>query len=291
MKWREKSLAVFYHNLFDFPLKEEEILRWQPGSKALEQVKNLPSFDYRDGFYFLKGRDDLIKKRLSRKRNSVGKLFLARKSALALASVPGVKMVALTGSLAMNNAKSEADIDLLIITAGGRLWLTRLSVYCFLVLTGLPVRRSGKKASKDRLCLNIWLDEKNLAWPREDRNIYTAHEIAQIVPLMDKNDFYWRFMNENRWILDYWPYALKIDNQKPMREEWEKTERHNSFLVGIWSVIGWFLEPLAYGFQAWYMKRKISREKISSGRAVFHPVDLSQKVLENLFLSHTRQVK
>jgi len=68
VKWREKSLTVFYHSLFDFPLKEEELLRWQPGPKALSGIKSLPLFDCRDGFYFLRGRADLIEKRLSREK-------------------------------------------------------------------------------------------------------------------------------------------------------------------------------------------------------------------------------
>jgi len=60
-------------------------------------------------FLFFKRPGRFDRKRLSREKNSAGKLFLARKSASVLTLVPGVEMVALTGSLAMNNAKPEAD--------------------------------------------------------------------------------------------------------------------------------------------------------------------------------------
>ena len=56
----------------------------------------------------------------------------------------------------------------------------------------------------------MWLDESDMVWQRKDRNIYTAHEIAQIVPLINKDKTYEKFLSHNRWILDFWPNAVKI---------------------------------------------------------------------------------
>jgi len=37
-------------------------------------------------------------------------------------------MVAITGSLAMNNVENNPDIDYLVVTVGGRLWMVRAMV-------------------------------------------------------------------------------------------------------------------------------------------------------------------
>jgi len=113
------------------------------------------------------------------------------------------------------------------------------------------------------------LDGKNLAWPPDNRNIYTAHEIAQIIPLVDKDNFYRRFIKENRWVLGYWPQALKISDRKPEKEERKKIEHHGSFLVGVWSAVGRFLESLAYRFQIWYMKGKLAARRLARAEPFF----------------------
>jgi hypothetical protein len=176
-------------------------------------------------------------------------------------------MVAVTGSLAMENATDKSDIDLMIVTKSGTLWTTRLLSYFLLKLLNFKVRKPFDKNEKDKLCLNVWLDESSLAWMK--RNIYTAHEIAQIVPLVNKDKTYEKLLSKNNWILSYWPDSVKI-----------KKIKYAKSTSPSWPFR--FLEKTLYGIQRLYMKGKITSEVVSSDRALFHPQDWSKVVLDRL---------
>ena len=64
--------------------------------------------------------------------------------------MPFVRMVALSGSLAHLNADGEADLDLFVITAPGRVWSVTLT-------TLLRARLLGWRR---RLCLNYVVSER-----------------------------------------------------------------------------------------------------------------------------------
>ncbi len=201
-----------------------------------------------------------------RKRISVKKVVIAKRAAKILSFIPTIKMVAVTGALAMENANEEADIDLMIITSKDTLWTTRLFTLLLLDILGIPRRKYGDRNQKNKLCLNIWLDENNLAWRK--RNMFTAHEIAQIKPLVNKEETYEKFISKNKWITDYWPNAVKVQSYS------RQTDIRPSLLT--------IFEPLTRKFQLWYMKDKITREVITPTRALFHPVDWGDIVVSKL---------
>jgi D-beta-D-heptose 7-phosphate kinase/D-beta-D-heptose 1-phosphate adenosyltransferase len=234
-------------------------VKWELGRRAGTPVKE-GFVGVRKGFYFLAGRQGLILKRLMRHRISQRKLLIARKAASVFAVMPTVKMVGITGALAMENADTESDIDFLVITRKGTLWLTRLFTLLTLRLVGLPTRRFDDKKQADKLCLNMWLDESRLVWPKKDRNLYTAHEIAQIVPLVNKEQTYERFIYLNRWVRLYWPNAVR-QTKKPAHRNTQTTILLSPF------------EALAYGLQYRYMKPKITRERVGLTKAIFHPIN------------------
>ncbi len=130
----------------------------------------------------------------------------------------------------------------------------------------IGIRRPNDGNQKDKLCLNIWLDELALSWNRNDRNIYSAHEIAQVVPLVNKENIYQKFLQKNSWILDYWPNSARIENIK--YEEKRMTNRTS------------LIERVAYLIQYKYMESKITREKIGLHRALFHPQDWRKIVMD-----------
>jgi len=261
---REK-ISVYYHNLFDYPLTFADLIKWNVSSKIKLNDSDKIGLGYRRGYYFISGRENLVYKRTLKERISAKKMQIAAKASQVLSKLPSVKMVAVTGSLAMANAGEESDIDLMLVTKSGWLWTTRILSYFLLKTFGFAVRRFGEKEQRDKLCLNIWLDEYDLIWKTNDRNTYTAHEICQIVPLIDKDKIYEKFLLKNKWVKNYWPNAVKIKKIKNTSQK-----RTNSPI---------FLEKAAYRLQFAHMKNKISREIISPTRAIFHPQDWAKMVL------------
>lgn len=261
-----EKFAVYYHNLFDFPLSFSEIIKWTP-TKLLPNFKPEYDISCENGYCYVAGRKGLLYKRILRKRFFERKMLIANKASKILSGIASIKMIAISGSLAMQNATKDSDIDLFIITKRGKLWLTRLITYLVLHIYNFPTRRVGGRHQKDRLCLNMWFDESDLIW-KNPRNIYTAHEIAQLVPLINKNRTYEKFIWVNKWVKDFWPNAVKI--QKIENESRKHKIQFNIF------------ETLAFMLQYHHMKSKMTIEVVTPTRAIFHPQDWSQTVLKRL---------
>ncbi len=245
------NISVRYHKIFDYKLTKEEAVKWQ----------------YKNQKIVIKGGKS--ETRLQREKYSQKKLKIAQKAVMLISKVPTVLFVGVTGSLAMMNADKNSDIDLLIITRKNTLWTTRALVYGILLVMGYQLRKPEQKNEKDKLCLNMWLDETSLVWGRKDRNIYTAHEIAQIVPLVNKNDIYERFLFLNKWILDYWPRAVEIRNLK--------------FEIGKLNGKRNMIERLSFFIQYLYMKNKITTEIVTNNKAIFHKNDWGKVVISKLY--------
>lgn len=261
--------SVLYHDIFEYPLKKEELSFWRVGNSVKSFDAISKKVEFKKGFYFVLGKEESIIKRLLNEKISKSKIKIAKRASRILFQIPSIQMVGLTGSLAMLNAREDSDIDLMIIVSEGTLWMTRIIAYLTLLLTGFTLRRARDKNEKDKLCLNIWLDETDLKWRR--KNIFTAHEVLQMNPLKNKNSAYEKFIEENKWSLNFWPNALK--------QEINIAKNTNRDLASkiIVSLLRLF-EPIAFWFEYNYMKRRITKETITPTRALFHPYDWSNFV-------------
>ncbi|MDP1760553.1 MAG: hypothetical protein Q8L01_03890 [Candidatus Woesebacteria bacterium] len=249
-----KFTSVRYHDLFDYKLNKEELVKWQYKNEKIKISKAWPT--------------SLAKDRLQREKYSKNKIKIAKGAVKLISKIPTVKFVGITGALAMNNANKDGDIDLMIITKSGFLWTTRLFAYLLICLFGIQTRKPRVKNERDALCLNMWLDEEDMIWDKSDRNLYTAHEIAQIYPLINKNQTYEKFLYKNKWILDFWPNATVVQKSE------SPSTKH--------CVLCTILEPIAFWSQYLYMKNKITREVVTPTRAIFHPNDWGKIVLSKL---------
>lgn len=208
---RKKAIlrTLTYADIFDYPLKENEIYRFlisksqMSSSRFQEELLALPPGIFqKDGFYFLKGRERIVSLRKKRERWSREKLKIAKRVAGWLKLIPSIKMVAVTGALAMENSDEEDDIDLFIITSANRLWLNRGLVVTFLRLAGL-YRRPGK--IKNKICPNMLLDESHLRIPKKEQDLFSAHEVCQLKLLWDRDETYQKFVKENQWVKRFLP--------------------------------------------------------------------------------------
>lgn len=193
--------TLVYADIFDYPLKKEEIQKWLIGGGDLKS-QNSKLIQEKNGFYFLRGRENLVELRKKRERWSRKKIKIAEKIAGILRKIPWVKMIGVTGALAMKNSDKEDDVDLLIITSKNRLWLTRGLIVTFLRFFGL-YPRPGK--IKDKICPNMLLDENHLAVPKNEQDLFSSHEVCQMRPLWDKDETYQKFLKENQWARKFLP--------------------------------------------------------------------------------------
>jgi len=275
-----KTLA--YGDIFDYPLTPRQLYRFLISDKSVsfslfnKVLSRMKANDKRIStnkkmFCFL-GREEIIKKRKKRERWSKGKLKIARGVVGWLKIIPWVKMVGVSGALAMENADKNDDIDLLIITAKDRLWLTRLLVV-FLVELVAKRRRPKDTDVTDKICLNMFLDEDHLALPKKERDLFTAHEVCQLKLLWEKDGCYQRFLKANLWVKKYLANSLDI---KKLRDEDIKGEKKN-FLI---SQFLNFLEVIAYKIQIAYMRSRRTSEIVEPYRIRFHPQDCRGWVIE-----------
>ncbi|OGM55920.1 hypothetical protein A3E15_00150 [Candidatus Woesebacteria bacterium RIFCSPHIGHO2_12_FULL_42_9] len=269
----KRNFTLYYHDIFEYPLTKKEISLWQPGKKLGEKFAKRVEIEKKGEYSFLKGEGRLVTARLEREKISKRKLEIAKKGARIISLIPFVKMVAITGALAMGNARSGSDVDLFIICERGSLWITRLITILLLDTLGVP-RNAGGRVERDKLCLNMWLDERDLIWDKRDRNFYTAHEIAQIIPLANKNEAYENFLYLNRWTRDYWPKAA--------RQVGKNKRSKKSPIFYFLNLLIFPFEYLAFWFQYFYMKSKMTREVVTPTRAVFHPKDWGKEVAYKL---------
>lgn len=249
-------------------MTEGELIKWRAGEKISKtSILDKSEVRFHGNYYFLEENRGAVLKRVLRKRTSLKKMEIAKKAAKILEKIPTIQMVGVTGSLAMENADDESDIDLMIVTKADTLWTTRVIAYLTLKLLRFKLRKPRDRNEKDKLCLNIWMDEKNLQI--DDQNLYSAHEIAQIVPLTNKDKTYERLILENSWIKEYWPNAVKVREQNI-----EKKESKSFFFRQ--------LEGLMRSLQFFYMSGKITRETVTATRAFFHPFDWGEHVKQSL---------
>jgi hypothetical protein len=251
--------TIAYADVFDFPLTAMEIHRYLTGIRAPRNVVELVLQERSlihvcDGYYTLPNREGLAAVR-RRREQIAGRMWpQATRYGRWIAGLPFVRMVAVTGSLAMNNVDLNPDIDYLIVTASGRLWMVRamaLAVARLAALQGV------------RLCPNYLVTEDALVFPNQ--TLYAAHELAQMVPVFGL-DVYARICRMNPWKERFLPNAQGLPSPvNPVRIHPLTRAIKSLFERALRTPPGDWLEN-------WEMQRKIrklSREQSESQESCF----------------------
>lgn len=280
---RDIAKTLAYSDIFDYPLSAREVWRFliDDTEVKVEEVQKTLSLIVADcklidadgEFYFLRGRKGIVSLRQKREKWSKEKIEIVHRAAKRLRLIPWIKMAGITGALAMENCDEDDDIDLMIITSVDRLWLTRLLIFLLCPILGIERRKPKDKKVKNKICFNLFLDESQLKITPE--NLFVAHEICQVKPLVNKDRAYEKFLGENRWVKNYLPNAFPF-NKITIKQDNNLMKR--SMVAILLSCYLDFMEKIAFYIQYFYMKPKITREKISLHQAFFHPRELSKEI-------------
>jgi len=224
--------TVVYADLFDAPISVEEVARTALGvrlspDEVRKRVGAPPLSDLltlnAEGILTLRGREDLVALREDGVRRTAALLDQHHKVIGALASLPYVRMLALSGGTAHKNARGGDDIDLFVVATAGRAY----TAYTMLFLASYLTRRRGI------LCPNYLVDENHLRIAYH-HDLFTAHQAISLVPIagMDTFDAFVRANDE--WVRTFYPaYLPRPPGATLAPSRWQRlVERALSWPVG-----------------------------------------------------------
>ena len=282
--------TVLYSDIFHFPLTEKELWKYLVISKPISRTAFLSAIStllakqhsvlvFQHGYYCLRGHESVIVKRKANQSEVVKKMLLAQKAVSVLASLPTISFIGLSGGLAVENVTAEDDIDLFIIVKKGTVFRSRFWILVLLQLMG--IRRSrGSVHAANTICINLLIDETEMQWSEQKRDLYIAHEIAQVVPLFDRGGIFQSFCNANQWILQYLPHSFAPKSSAKIQQKNNKKTRimMNFFETIIPS------ERVFRFFQLLLIRRHQTRETVTNSHLAFHPKDYGANSLHDLKL-------
>jgi hypothetical protein len=208
--------TIAYYDVSDYPLTVFELWKYlisdqqsvnnnQKKDKValIDIINELENEDLKKqietfrGYYFLPGRKNLVAQRIGRNKISEEKYKIIRRVVQFLRFVPFVRMILVTGRVAMKNAARESDLDLLVCLEKGRIFTGRTLVTLAIHLLGK--RRYGKKIT-NRVCLNYFITTHSLEIEMQD--LFASSEYFFALPLFGF-DYFQEFQRANSWILKY----------------------------------------------------------------------------------------
>ncbi len=197
----------------------------------------------------------------------------------AVAHVPSVQLVGLSGSVAMNNAKVGDDIDIFVIARTNRMFTVRfwLVIAAFVMGQKRP-KNAPKTHVANTICLNMFFDESNLHVPKYKQNQYGAHEVLQMKPLVDKNATHDRFLVANKWVYRFYPNAVGVEAESLDTKHLSNRLQKKLFLSPrLW--LGDLLESVLKQLQMYKINRSKTTEIITNTQLWFFPDDFETKVV------------
>ena len=299
--------TLAYYDVFDFPLKEEEIFKFlfnfeylsvsgerqapDPGElkTELETLRNNGTIGFYDGFYFLFEKNYLVPLRIKREKLAKEKWRKTIRAVKWLRFVPYLKGVFASGSLAMSNTDELSDLDVLVVIRRGRIWLARLLASGLLSLLGVR-RKYNQEIAPDKICPNHYITDGSLHIPF--KSIYNAQTYINLKPIfISEPELIGEFFEANSWLGEY---VLNFEAKKSAAEKINMAMNHN-FLTKTKSKIselilntklGDWLENRARRWQIDRIERH-KKQDPPGGRVVyddncleFHPGSVEKEIIE-----------
>ena len=199
---------ILYFDIFYHPLTSSELaaLAFEHKVEGDEVVYLLDPWlktgelETLEGYLFPRGRSAGVGKRQEKARHSQTLWKKVPTSGAILSSFPFIRGLAVTGTLAKEAALPDSDVDFLVFTAQGRVWLCRT----MLAVT----RRVLPHHQRETLCTNVFLDETHLTY--DQQNPYVAAEIGLSRPVYSP-ELVESFLRANPWVRDFLPGMIQLN--------------------------------------------------------------------------------
>lgn len=195
--------TISYADVFDMPISRQDLHQYLVGVKlsrdevdaTVDELVAAGTVSRVDDLIFLSGRDEVLAVHRDRASRSVHYWAEAHKWIRRVARLPFIRMIAVTGGLAVDSVADHDDIDLFIVVAPGRLWLTRLSV--------IAVGKLAERAHIE-LCPNFIVSTDALEM--SVRSVYVARELAQMKAIVG-DSLCQNVRRRNDWMFEFLPNA------------------------------------------------------------------------------------
>lgn len=262
-------IPLLYSSIFQFPLTKKELWYFLPKklsfSSLLKTLSTYPSLFQKDDYVTLKGKKEWIEKRIESEKKVTKKREEIKSLLAPIAFLPWILFIGISGSLGAGQYQKKGDVDLFLITKSHSLWISRLIILLFLKYKRV-LRTKTSSDTTELVCVNMFLDESSLHFPKKQQDLYTAREIHQLYPLIDKQHTYKRFLQENFWTFTFFPNAQEGFLSSSV------SPTAVSFLTRLFNLFAFQLQLLS-------IRKTQTVESVSLHLAAFHPRDYRMRIL------------
>jgi hypothetical protein len=194
--------TLLYYDIFNYPLKSDEVFYFSGANGFTKNdvaatlnvlINKKCVFQFGD-FYSINSNETNIERRVKGNKEAEKYLIIAQRQAKLISGFPFVRSVMASGSLSKGYMDENSDLDFFVVTQPGKLWIARTLLVLY--------KRIFLANSHKYFCVNYFVDSHHLEI--EEKNLFTATELATVIPLYNANEYYQLHL-KNNWIKRYFP--------------------------------------------------------------------------------------
>jgi hypothetical protein len=270
--------TVVYADLFNSPLPLQQALASSFGVTFREdEVRALvrgpglaPLLTLHPGGYLvLAGREALLDPMPEREALTRTLLDRNRGRLAALAALPFVRSLVISGGVAHKNPGNRPDVDLFVIAAGGRAYTAYTMFFLATKLTG----------TRHVICPNYLVDENELPIVYH-RDVFTAHQLLSSRPYLGQRPYEALCRANEEWVRRLFPgFAPREPVASPQSPFWQHAGE-----LALWPAAPALEASLRWGWRFRLRRRAAASPRgdvvLSDGILKLHLSDYRRTVLE-----------
>ncbi|HYF05884.1 MAG TPA: nucleotidyltransferase domain-containing protein [Patescibacteria group bacterium] len=197
--------------------------------------------------------------------------------------VPFIRAVSVGGSQALGLQTEKSDIDLVIITHSGFLWLAR--IFSHILFDGLLMCRHGQRI-ENRFCLNHYIAGTKLI--DEERNLLRAFQYVRMRPVFGIKIFTEFLIKNQNWLRLYFPnwYHISFKSLQAESQAIHAPGGVQGLIEKIFdNPVGLYIENMVGRWQLERIKRG-NFSVAEPSELALHSTDLKYAILETYYNRH-----